>query len=278
MDFMNSKQQLKYKELVRRMEKVPMLSSGSLHLMNIASDSDVDIDQLVAEIEKNQAVVFKILSISNSAYFNQHGSQILDVKAAVIKIGLNLVGGMVVSILLTGSFSGSKSKLFESKTHWLEAVMVASLVAELSRINKIENADFLYTAGLLHNLGILLLVELMPEEMDLVLAHGKPYENGFEYEVNVLVGVNSFQSLAWLLRKWDVPRPFIEVIGHLESSEYDGHYLESVGHLNTARQLARHILLDREELSESLAPYELLLTKTKKKFSKLVKLANSMSN
>ena len=275
---MNSKQQLKYKELVRRMEKVPMLSSGSLHLMNIASDSDVDIDQLVAEIEKNQAVVFKILSIANSAYFNPHGSQILDVKAAVIKIGLNLVGGMVVSILLTGSFSGSKSKLFESKTHWLEAVMVASLVAELSRINKIENADFLYTAGLLHNLGILLLVELMPEEMDLVLAHGKPYEKGFEYEVNVLVGVNSFQSLAWLLRKWDVPRPFIEVIGHLESSEYDGHYLESVGHLNTARQLARHILLDREELAESLAPYELLLTKTKKKFSKLVKLANSMSN
>ncbi len=275
---MNSKQQLKYKELVRRMEKVPMLSSGSLHLMNIASDSDVDIDQLVAEIEKNQAVVFKILSIANSAYFNPHGSQILDVKAAVIKIGLNLVGGMVVSILLTGSFSGSKSKLFESKTHWLEAVMVASLVAELSRINKIENADFLYTAGLLHNLGILLLVELMPEEMDLVLAHGKPYENGFEYEVNVLVGVNSFQSLAWLLRKWDVPRPFIEVIGHLESREYDGHYLDSVGHLNTARQLARHILLDREELAESLAPYELLLTKTKKKFSKLVKLANSMSN
>lgn len=54
------------KKTIGKLDGIPMLSSGLLRLVKVATDPRVEIGLVVQEIEKNQAVLLKVLSIANS--------------------------------------------------------------------------------------------------------------------------------------------------------------------------------------------------------------------
>ena len=269
------------KKTIGKLDDIPMLSSGLLRLVKVATDPGVELELVVQEIEKNQAVLLKVLSIANSPLFRGHSS-ITDAKEAVVRIGLNQIGGVVIALTMGSKLTYKGSPLFNNQYHWLEAVFTAYIVCEVCRIKKLEKGSFLYTAGLLHNMGNMLLVHLFPQRMNDLLSRVQPIDGEYTAVVVDHIGFNQFDTLCWLIEKWGLPSEFSDVIGLLGNLDFgDSFESDEIECLFIARRSALFLLNKQEDSSIEMPPeleqYNIVLTKAYRNFENLVCLANTMA-
>lgn len=261
-----------------------MLSAGLIHLMNISSNIDTDIDLLVNEIEKNQSVLMRTISISNSAFFRAQ-SPITSCKDAVVRIGKQMIGGIITSIAINGRFNGHKLEHFDKQKHCLDSVLVAFILTEIARRNPDlvdSEKQFLYTAGLLHNLGLMTLIHTFPSETNTLLKSIQPQDDSFDERVVETFSFNQYQVLAWLLRTWKMPELFIVVLGHINDKSYDGkhnHLLELVLEAIAIARCITSTTIQEPCPNKALkTKHQLVIAKAKKNIVQLNDLATMISN
>lgn len=271
-----------YMDMVSEVESLPMLSPGLVKLMSLASNPEINTDLLVAEIENNQSTLIKLLRIANSAYYRAI-DPILDAKTAVVRIGSESIGALITSIVLSGSFDVKKSPSFDKTHHWLESMMVGFIISELTRAEddlQKEDRDFLYTAGLLHNLGLMVMVHLFSETMEEVLCLSQPGDEKFEQVMGARFGFDQYQVLGLLLRSWEMPNKFVDVLENLGSFAEDNDNSIFINRVRLARQIFYDVLLSEGgEKSETTLKeeHEFTLARAQRNYKKLSSLALSMA-
>ena len=138
---------------------IPTFPENIVTLMNMCSNPNTNIDKMVNIIKQDISITSDVIKLSNSAGFIST-KRITDIKEAIIKIGLN----NLKSILLAGNarkIMDSKYKKFENI--WDHCSKVAFYSRELALRFKLQTkaTENAYTAGLLHDIGkvILLVVD-----------------------------------------------------------------------------------------------------------------------
>lgn len=209
-----------YNELVA-VESIPPLSPTAAELLMLAADPDVDIARLAEVIERDPPLTARLIGIANSAFYSPR-QPVLTIKNAIVSVlGLDLVRNMAFGMALTGGFSSAGCRSFDLAEYWLVALGTADLASGLARAATVENApdpDTTYLVGLLHNIGLLLLVHLRPAEMDAALQRAKqePEKRLFEHERDLL-GTDHWAAGAFLSRHWELPA----VVGDCIDQLYD---------------------------------------------------------
>ena len=153
------------------LDHLPPLTAAATRLIDVASDPELEIKELAKIIEQDPPLTARILGLANSAFFGQK-TPILSVEHAIVRVlGLDMVRSLSLSMALAGSFDTSQCKNFEIGDYWLHALVTSTLAAAVGRkVSDRENRpiDSLYLGGLLHSIGILVLVHVRPVEMSRV--------------------------------------------------------------------------------------------------------------
>lgn len=189
-------------------------------LLMMASDPDVDIDDLAIVIERDPPLAARLIGIANSAFYSPR-QPVASIKQAIIRVlGLNMVRNIAFSIALTGGFSAKRCTRFDLTGYWVTALGTADLASGLARAANIEgmpDPDTAYLVGLLHNIGELLLVHLYPVEMDEAFRrfHDQPESQLAVHEMSVL-GIDHWGAGAVLMRHWELPAVVATTIEALE--------------------------------------------------------------
>jgi len=218
-----------------RIKTLPPLPRTAARLLEIIGDPEVEIDLVVRIIEQDPPLTARILGLANSAYFGQV-REISSVREAVIRVlGLNLVKNLSLSIAMAGTFDTSACREFSIAKYWFKSLgtaLLARLIVQRSPTKDGTLADSVFLCGLLHKLGLLLLVNLFPAAMSAVFLNYRLYPAA---ELSALerdaIGVDHMLAGEWLLSRWHLPEPVIAVIGSFDDGEYNGKYrfqLESV--------------------------------------------------
>jgi HD-like signal output (HDOD) protein len=139
------------------------------------------------------------------------------VEDAVIRVlGLNMVKSLAFSIAVSGSFDTSRCHEFDMKTYWhysLATAMLSRLICRGMGAEDRPDPDALYLAGLLFDLGTLVLVHLFPEDYAQVLIRQRrdPQAPLSAIE-DELIGINSRKAGGWLLARWHLPDTIVHVL------------------------------------------------------------------
>lgn len=198
-----------------RLQEIAPPSAMAQEILRLVIDEQVDLEQVAATIEKYPELTARILRCANSAYYGQRG-KIYSVAEAIIRVlGLSVTKALVLSLTLESSFRARNCPGFKAENYWFSAVMTANLARNLAPLMKIgdrPDPGAAYTAGLLHNIGILALVELFPEQMSQVFA--EPDGEAQRSLLLSLLGMDGQQAGAVLGRRWGLPDPLVRAIAH----------------------------------------------------------------
>ena len=146
--------------LVATVRELPALPAVVLELMEMLAREGVAADSVAAKIAQDQALTAKTLRLANSSFYGMP-RKVSRVSDAMAVLGLRTVRTVVITAAVTGSFSPPRCAGFDFVAFWRHAIGTA-VCARLLAIRLNVDPEAAFTAGLLHDLGHLVLASCFP--------------------------------------------------------------------------------------------------------------------
>jgi putative nucleotidyltransferase with HDIG domain len=215
------------KQIMSKVRSFPGMPATAGKLLPMLKDPDTDNAKIEDVLRYDPGLTANILKLTNSAYFGIP-TKVSSVRQAIMLLGwkrlIQLVMTMCMSDLMKDSVAGYDLPKGELWRHSI-AVSVASDV--LVRGLEISEADEVFTAALLHDIGKLVLGDYVKEDMpkiDAMVAKGISFEVA-EY---IVLGTDHAEIGANILKNWSFPIPLVEAVHwHHDPNSCSGHCLMS---------------------------------------------------
>jgi HD-like signal output (HDOD) protein/prolyl-tRNA editing enzyme YbaK/EbsC (Cys-tRNA(Pro) deacylase) len=232
------------KRRVEEFHDLPALPKTALDILEIAGNPRADAEDLARIIEQDAPLAARIMRYANSPMYGYPG-RIKDLKGAIARVlGFDFVLNLALGISVGKSLRIPAEGPLGLDAFWRHSVYSAALVERLSTLLPERNRPrrgTAYLAGLLHNMGSLLLGHAFQSEFFLLNRYlianpDVPMETVEKY----LLGVGHDQIGAWLLSAWGLPAELVCAARHHHNEQYWGdHAVYSQLALLADRLLAR---------------------------------------
>jgi len=232
------------KRRVEEFHDLPALPNAALAILDIASNPRANAADLAQVIEQDAPLAARIMRYANSSLYGYPG-KIKDLKGAIARVlGFDFVLNLALGITVGKSLRVPADGPLGLDAFWRHSVHSAALVERLSQLmpaDKRPSRGTAYLAGLLHNMGTLLLGHAFQAEFFLLNRYldanpGVPVETIEKY----VLGVGHDQIGAWLLAAWGLPEELVTAARHHHDEHYWGdHAVYSQLVLIADRLLAR---------------------------------------
>ena len=146
--------------LMSTVRELPALPAVVLELIDLLGREGVAAEQLVAKISHDQALTAKTLRLANSSFYGMP-RKVSRVSDAISVLGLRTVRTVVTAAAVTGSFAPPRCEGFDFVAFWRHAIGTAVCARLLATGMKVD-PEAAFTAGLLHDLGHLVLAAVSP--------------------------------------------------------------------------------------------------------------------
>lgn len=196
----------KVRAVAGEVEFLPPRPRIYLELIRVLNDEKSSVADVANVVEQDPAIAAKVLHVANSAFFSR-GMKIASVREAVARLGAQVLRGVVLSMDAFSSFRAAATPRVERKME--HCFRVASVAWALAK-GKAEK-ELVFTAGLLHDIGQVLLCWKHPEAAAQVEEKLGAGATALEAERDVL-GTSHPEIGAYLLGLWGLPFPVIEAV------------------------------------------------------------------
>ena len=187
------------------------MPGAALKLLNLADAPSATIQQIEDALRQDPGLTANVLKLANSAYFG-FPAKIGSVRQAVMLLGLNRLVQMVVAICTSAIIDrGVPGYDLPAGELWRHSLAVSAAAKGLSVELKLPAADEIFTAGLLHDVGKLILGQFVQEdypEIQRALAQGLTFEAA---EAAVL-GIDHAEIGARVLAQWSLPENIVHAV------------------------------------------------------------------
>ncbi len=171
-------------------------------------DSELSSRQISEIVGHDLSISAQVLKLSNSSFFGFKGS-IKTLDRAINILGTKTVRNIAVTTLLFAHTNKIKLWNLDIINFWLHAFLVADITREVSQKVGLDG-DESYIAGLLHDIGKLILYSQKQEKADIfTVPHTAHDIDAYEQET---WGVTSTQLGKLLLEKWNIPQETVQAI------------------------------------------------------------------
>jgi HD-like signal output (HDOD) protein len=206
--------QVRIAETIKKVTTIATLPEVTNQIIRTVEDPKSTASQLHKIVSHDPALVTRILKVVNSAFYGLPG-QIGSIERAIVLLGLNAVKNLAVAASLGQLFRGAKlCDGFTPKDLWTHCIAVGVAARDLARQMKLPMADEAFLAGMIHDMGVLVALQVYPEEVrricEAARAEGTSYCD-LEREV---LGVDHQQLGMALAEQWKFPRSCQLVAGH----------------------------------------------------------------
>jgi putative nucleotidyltransferase with HDIG domain len=164
-------------------------------------------------IRADQSLAARMLKLVNSAFFALT-SRVSTIHHAAVILGMDALRNTAIAVCTYESLSGCHDNpQFDRRAFWEHAVAVAVLAKELARETKFKQPDEAFVAGLLHDLGKVVLDKYFPDEFARALAMCRAKELPLLECEEELLGFSHCTAGAEVARQWNFPQQLVDAIG-----------------------------------------------------------------
>ena len=153
----------KAKNLLQKtdVDKLPSLPHILLELLKICHDDSLSYAHLAELLQKDPSLYVKTLSVYSRSDFSLDSSEPLE--QILQKLGIDTIKSIAITSTVQQFFSRNNQERTEFiKRHWHHSLLCATISESISRHCQYKNPEEAYTAGLLHDIGQLILESTHP--------------------------------------------------------------------------------------------------------------------
>lgn len=213
---MNARLELSY--LQSAVQQLPALPAVVAKVLQTFQQEDPDIDQLAGEIAHDQALATRVLRLANSPFYGLQ-TRVGTLHDAITVLGFRNVRAAVAGIAVLRCFAHDQLPGFDMAAFWNHATATALASRAIARIAR-QPEELAFTAGLVHDIGVLVLLTTVPAEMAKVLVYAGQRDCGLREAERDVLGIDHTVVGEALLRHWHFPEAICEAVrGHHDSSD-----------------------------------------------------------
>jgi HD-like signal output (HDOD) protein/ActR/RegA family two-component response regulator len=202
------------KQLVSKMGSLPSVPDLYDEMMKELESPDASIKKVGDIISKDISMTAKILQIVNSALFSLQ-RQVTDPAQAVSLLGLDTIKSLVLTVHVFSQFDQTQMRDLSINALWSHSVTVGSLSKKIAKAESDADPklpDNAFMAGLLHDIGKLVLAVNLPQDYAAAMALKRSEGlSGFEAEKQTF-GACHAKVGGYLIGLWGLPSPVVEAL------------------------------------------------------------------
>ncbi len=236
-------------EVLEKLESLPSLNSVVLEFLELSQREYFTARDFETVISKDQALVARVLKLANSGLYGRSRS-INSIPEAVVLIGLESLKKIVFAVSTEGLTRRTLENYayHQDRGFWKHSLGIAQtsrVLAEVSPACSLRSEE-IYVAGLLHDVGKLVIDEFLPP------GDGKRVSRDKEIEA---VGLDHAELAEYILRQWNLPESITACVRHHHDYKQAGEWAPGAAVLNLAEGVCGHWGLGRKhpiDLSEEV--------------------------
>jgi HD-like signal output (HDOD) protein len=226
-------------EKLRNVDQIPSIPAVVMPLLRYL-DQPVDrleMQKVVDLISQDKSLAAQVLHIANSPLFGRY--QAVDsVRGAVVALGLRRMRDITMSCSMLNLVPADVCGL-DPVTLWEHSLACALVCRRFAQKIGSGDAEKAYLAGLLHDLGILVNMWLLPKEFACVVGEARSRQIALLQAEQEVLGVTHCDTGQLVADRWQLGADISQVIRHHHAAENSDSYRSLVALVNLSDLLCR---------------------------------------
>ncbi|WP_455234235.1 HDOD domain-containing protein [Thiogranum longum] len=219
-------------DLVTRNVRLVSLPEVCIQVQALADSPHTTATDIGEVVSKDTALTTRLLKLVNSAYFSLP-RRIDTVSRAVNLIGMRELRNLTMAASAAEVFSRIPSTLIDMAAFWQHSVYCGLVARNLAQCCNVLHSERLFTAGLLHDVGRLLMLMKLPDDItnaESIRLQSKKDICEIEQE---LIGFDHAEVGQALLQHWNMPSNLCTSVlyHHNPGQAHDAHLESALIHI-----------------------------------------------
>ncbi|MBK8961467.1 MAG: HDOD domain-containing protein [Proteobacteria bacterium] len=133
-----------------------------LKINELVADDSTSLEQLALVVIRDPNLTARILKLANSAFYGLPG-RVDTITRAVMLLGMGEIQKIVTSVCAVQTFSRLSSSVTNMNSFWRHGVYTGLVAQAIARRARVLHPERLFVAGMLHDIGTLLINKRFPE-------------------------------------------------------------------------------------------------------------------
>jgi HD-like signal output (HDOD) protein len=209
------------RRVVSKIDRLPSMPSLYGDIVAALKRTDTSVLTIANIIGSDASMTAKVLQLVNSAFFALP-SRVSNLVHAVSLLGLDTIKTLVLSVHIFSQFDRERLNDFDIMRVWKHSVQTGIFARTIGKIENQEKTlvDEFLMAGVLHDLGKLILADNFPEQYGEIREMARQEKIPLQMaEGRVLDTATHAEIGAYLIGLWGLPGSIVEAVGSHHRSE-----------------------------------------------------------
>jgi HD-like signal output (HDOD) protein/CheY-like chemotaxis protein len=210
----------KLRGLAGKLRTLPSFPALYLDIMLEIESPTSSIQGIANVVAQDPGITAKILQVANSAALGLP-ERVSDPAEAVQQLGMTTVRSLALSAQVYGCFAPGRLKNFSAEALWAHLMKCGDLARTILRREGADVAECedAFTAGMLHDMGKLMLADSLPDEFGQALALAAEEQIPLPEAEMAVFGATHAGLAAYLLGLWGLPAAIVEAVAFHHTPE-----------------------------------------------------------
>ncbi len=230
-------QQQALEKLFCRIGEVSSLPAAAIRIVQIANDENCGANDLIDAVESDPSLAVRILRTVNSTFYSVR-NRVGNLKTAVTLLGLKEVRNLALTVHVSRMFvSPGDYRTYRREGLWRHLVAVAATSRLVAEVCDAAPRDDAYVAGLLHDIGLILLDQHLRRQFKEVLDCIEQTPSTIAAE-RAILSFHHGELGQFVTRRWNLSEAVSAAAGyHHEPERYQGPHRNMVNLVAVANYL-----------------------------------------
>ncbi len=209
--------------ILQEMDGLPTLSAVAVRLLELTTDADADVTEVIDLVASDPALSMKVLRLCR-CHERGRANDVTTIDRAVLLLGFEAVRSAVLAVQVFDVIdqmetplgeSASRDTSFDREAYWLHSLavaVVAERIAEAGALTTDVKNGEAFMAGLLHDIGQLVLHVILPESFDRVCRVSETHSASLGRACKQLIGIDPHTAGRRLADHWHLPASLVDVV------------------------------------------------------------------
>jgi HD-like signal output (HDOD) protein len=208
------------KKKLESLNELPTIPYVISEVLSAVENTNLSATHLANLIQRDQSLTTRVLRVANSPFYG-FSRRISTIELAVVVLGWNTIKEIVLSIILQRFFLTVSRKIFDVEKFWHYSVFCGSASRVLARKFGYRISGEAFIAGLIHDVGILVLAEYFTNDFMTIRNLMRRQNFSLTQAEEIILKCNHCDIGNWFAERWNLPGQLCETIQYHHSNYID---------------------------------------------------------
>ncbi|GJL69041.1 MAG: hypothetical protein NPIRA06_16760 [Nitrospirales bacterium] len=190
---------------IKNCKTLPAIPALPLQVLQLCRDERTTAQRIGDVISKDPSFVAKLLNVANSSFYGGSRHKVTTVTHAVTLLGMNSIATLAFCFSLYRDLRKKGGGAFDHSHFWHRCILASLASKILAKRVRVTNEEEIFLAGLLQDLGVLVMSEALGMEYGLIYKKAAQDHQTLEALEQDRWKTDHCEIGAWLAETWELP-------------------------------------------------------------------------